>query len=115
MRVAGLVTTLVLTAHGSADPRSAANTRAVDGLLSGLRPGLDVRVAFLERNAPTLGDVLAGLCDNREAVGPPALRAAPCHPGIHIPGQIARSGAARNGIAVRQADALGEADRLVSV
>jgi sirohydrochlorin ferrochelatase len=59
MQVAGLVTTLVLTAHGSADPRPAANTRAVAALLSRLRPGLDVRVASLEQNAPTLGDVLA--------------------------------------------------------
>ena len=40
--------TLVLTAHGSADPRSAANAQAVVGRLTRLRPGLDVRLAFLE-------------------------------------------------------------------
>jgi sirohydrochlorin ferrochelatase len=115
MRVAGVVTTLVLTAHGSADPRSAANTRAVAGLLSRLRPGLDVRVAFLERNAPILGDVLAGLSGTREAVVTPLLLADAYHAGIDIPGQIARSGAAGSGIDVRQADVLGEDDRLVSV
>ena len=115
MRVAGLVTTLVLTAHGSADPRSAANTRGVAGLLSRLRPGLDVRVAFLEQNAPTLGDVLAGLSGTREAVVTPLLLADAYHARIDIPGQIARSGAAWSGIDVRQADALGEDDRLVSV
>jgi sirohydrochlorin ferrochelatase len=115
MRVAGLVTTLVLTAHGSADPRSAANTRAVAGLLSRLRPGLDVRVAFLEQNAPVLGDVLAGLSGTREAVVTPLLLADAYHARIDIPGQIARSGAAWSGIDVRQADALGEDDRLVSV
>jgi sirohydrochlorin ferrochelatase len=118
MRVAGLVTTLVLTAHGSADPRSAANTRAVAGLLSRLRPGLDVRVAFLEQNAPTLGDVLAGLSGTGEAVVTPLLLADAYHARIDIPGQIAhiaRSSAARSGIDVRQADALGEDDRLVSV
>ena len=109
------MTTLVLTAHGSADPRSAANTRAVAGLLSRLRPGLDVRVAFLERNAPTLGDVLAGLSGTREAVVTPLLLADAYHARIDIPGQIARSGAAWSGIYVRQADALGEDDRLVSV
>jgi sirohydrochlorin ferrochelatase len=65
MQVAGVVTMLVLTAHGSADPLSAANTREIASLLSGLRPGLDLRVAFLERNAPTLGDVLAGLSGTR--------------------------------------------------
>jgi sirohydrochlorin ferrochelatase len=115
MQVAGVVTTLVLTAHGSADPRSAANTREIAGLLSGLRPGLDVRVAFLERNAPTLGDVLAGLSGAREAVVTPLLLADAYHARIDIPGQIARSGAARNGIDVRQAGVLGEDDRLVSV
>jgi len=115
MRVAGLVTTLVLTAHGSADPRSAANTRAVAGLLSRLRPGLDVRVAFLEQNAPILGDVLAGLSGTREAVVTPLLLADAYHARIDIPRQIARSGAAWSGIDVRQADALGEDDRLVSV
>jgi sirohydrochlorin ferrochelatase len=115
MRVAGLVTTLVLTAHGNADPRSAANTRAVAGLLSRLRPGLDVRVAFLERNAPTLGDVLTGLSGTREAVVTPLLLADAYHAGIDIPGQITRSGAAGNRIEVRQADVLGEDERLVSV
>jgi sirohydrochlorin ferrochelatase len=115
MRVAGLVTTLVLTAHGSADPRSAANARAVAGVLSRLRPGLDVRVAFLEQNAPTLGDVLAGLLGTREAVVTPLLLADAYHARMDTPGQIARSGAARSGIEVRQADALGEDDRLVSV
>jgi sirohydrochlorin ferrochelatase len=109
------VTTLVLTAHGSADPRSAANTRAVAGLLSRLRPGLDVRVAFLERNAPTLGDVLTELSATREAVVTPLLLADAYHARVDLPGQIARSGAARSGIEVRQADALGEDDRLVSV
>jgi sirohydrochlorin ferrochelatase len=116
------VTTLVLTAHGSADPRSAANTRAVAGLLSRLRPGLNVRVAFLERNAPSMGEVLTGLSGIREslsgireAVVTPLLLADAYHARIDIPGQIARSGAAGNGIEVRQADVLGEDDRLVSV
>jgi len=109
------VTTLVLTAHGSADPRSAANTRAVAGLLSRLRPGLDVRVAFLEQIAPTLGDVLTGLSSTREAVVTPLLLADAYHARIDITGQIAHSGAARSGIDVRQANALGEDDRLVSV
>ena len=109
------MTTLVLTAHGSADPRSAANTRAVAGLLSRLRPGLDVRVAFLEQIAPTLGDVLTGLSSTREAVVTPLLLADAYHARIDITGQIAHSGAARSGIDVRQANALGEDDRLVSV
>jgi sirohydrochlorin ferrochelatase len=58
MWVARLVNTLVLTAHGSVDPRSAANARAVAGWLGRLRPRLDVHVAFCESNSPSLIDVL---------------------------------------------------------
>ena len=56
MRVARVVTTLVLTAHGSADPRSAATMRAVAGRSAGCGPGLDVRAAFCEQTSPNLVD-----------------------------------------------------------
>ena len=45
---------LVLTAHGSADPRAAANTHAVADQIRHDRPGLDVRVAFCEQSVPNL-------------------------------------------------------------
>jgi sirohydrochlorin ferrochelatase len=99
------MTRLVLAAHGSADPRSAANARAVAGRLSRMRPGLDVRVAFCELNAPRLGDVLT-----RDAVVTPFLLANAYHARMDIPRQIAGSG-----VAVRQADVLGEDERLVTV
>jgi len=56
--VTPLAPKLVLTAHGSQDPRSAANARAVADRLAWMRPGLDVRLAFCELNAPSLADVL---------------------------------------------------------
>ncbi|MCV6978620.1 sirohydrochlorin chelatase, partial [Mycolicibacterium pulveris] len=56
MRAARIVTTLVLAAHGSADPRSAANARAVAGQLRRMRSELDVRVGFCELNSPRLVD-----------------------------------------------------------
>ena len=62
MRAARVVTTLVLTAHGSADPRSAANARAVANRIRFMRPGLRVRVAFCELNTPRLADVLTPDC-----------------------------------------------------
>jgi sirohydrochlorin ferrochelatase len=110
MWVARLVTTLVLTAHGSQDPRSAANARAVADRLARMRPGLDVRLAFCELNTPNLTDVLSG-CSG-EAVVTPLLLADAYHASVDIPAQIARSGASHR---VRQADVLGEDDRLVSV
>jgi len=105
MRVARVVTTLVLAAHGSADPRSAANARAVANQIRFMRPGLRVRVAFCELNTPRLTDVLTP-----GAVVTPLLLADAYHARFDIPEQIARCG-----VPVRQADVLGEDDRLVSL
>lgn len=110
MRVARVVTPLVLVAHGSADPRSAANARAVGDQVARLRPGLDVRVAFCEHNSPPLVDVLRE-CPDRAVVAP-LLLANAYHARVDIPSQIAGSGAADR---VLQAEVLGEDDRLVSV
>jgi sirohydrochlorin ferrochelatase len=103
------MTTLVLAAHGSLDPRSAANARAVAGWLGRLRPRLDVHVGFCEFNSPSLLDVLASDA-GRDAVVTPLLLADAYHARIDIPRQIARCG-----VAVRQAEVLGVDDRLVSV
>jgi sirohydrochlorin ferrochelatase len=105
MRIARVVTTLLLTAHGSADPRSAANARAVANQIRFMRPGLRVRVAFCELNTPRLVDVLTP-----DAVVTPFLLADAYHAHIDIPHQIANCG-----LAVRQAAVLGEDDRLVDV
>jgi sirohydrochlorin ferrochelatase len=105
MRVARVVTPLVLAAHGSKDPRSAANAHAVAGQIRSMRPGLDVRVAFCELNAPRLVDVLTP-----GAVVTPFLLANAYHARVDIPRQVAECG-----VPVRQADVLGEDDRLVSV
>ncbi|BCO88811.1 MULTISPECIES: sirohydrochlorin chelatase [Mycobacterium] len=105
------MTTLVLTAHGSRDPRSGANAEAVADRLRRMRPDLDVRLAFLELNAPNFVDVLAGLPDSRRAVVAPLLLASAYHARLDIPEQIARAGAQ----GIRQADVLGEDDRLVTV
>jgi sirohydrochlorin ferrochelatase len=99
------MTALVLAAHGSADPRSAANARAVANQIRYLRPGLGVRVGFCELNTPRLADVL-----RPGAVVTPLLLADAYHARIDIPRQIAVSG-----VDVRQADVLGEDGRLVSV
>jgi sirohydrochlorin ferrochelatase len=99
------VTALVLAAHGSADPRSAANAWAVAGRLRRMRPGLDVRIAFCELNTPRLVEVLTP-----DAVVTPFLLADAYHARIDIPRQIAGCS-----VTVRQADVLGEDERLVWV
>ena len=97
---------LVLTAHGSADPRAAANTHAVAERIRRDRPGLEVRVAFCEQSTPNLRDVVANAGDR--GVVTPLLLADAYHARVDIPALIADSGAA-------QADVLGEDHRLVTV
>jgi sirohydrochlorin ferrochelatase len=98
--------TLVLTAHGSADPRSAASAHEVAHTIRMLRRDVDVRVAFCEQNSPNLRDVLAAT--GRYAVVVPLLLADAYHARIDIPAMIAHSD-------VRQSDVLGEDDRLIAV
>jgi sirohydrochlorin ferrochelatase len=105
------VNTIVLTAHGSADPRSAANARALGRRLASMRADLHVRVAFLEKNTPRLSDVLTELPDDSQTAVSPLLLADAYHARVDIPAQIARAGA----LGVRQAGVLGEDHRLVSV
>ncbi|MGE2714911.1 sirohydrochlorin chelatase [Mycolicibacterium litorale] len=107
MRVAPVLSTLVLTAHGSADPRSAAVTHAVAGRIRRLRPWLDVRAAFLEQTEPALPDVLA---QTRDATVVPFLLAAAYHARVDIPAVIGEVGRP-----VRTADVLGEDPALLSV
>lgn len=107
MRVARFVT-LVLTAHGSADPRSAANAHAIAATARRLRPSLDVRVAFCEQNFPNLRDALPSL--PRGAVVVPLLLADAYHARVDIPAMIAEAG-----VDVMRADVLGEDERMIHV
>jgi len=52
---------VLLVAHGSRDPRAAATTVALARAVSRARPGVDVRVAYLDHAVPTVGAALAGL------------------------------------------------------
>ena len=82
---------LVLTAHGSADPRSAVTTHAVADQIRRQRPGLEVQVAFCEKSVPNLRDVLIEL--RGPAVVAPLLLASAFHARVDIPAIIADAGA----------------------
>ena len=99
---------LILTAHGSVDPRSAEVTHAVAGRIRRLRPWLDVRPAFLERSTPSLREVLVGLPG--DGVVAPFLLADAYHARIDIPTMMAETGAV-----FEQAGVLGEDPALLSV
>jgi len=103
-----MIMPMVLTAHGSVDPRSAATTHAVADQIRRLRPGLDVRVAFCEKSTPNLRDVLNGL--DGPGVVTPLLLASAYHARVDIPAIISDTGAD-----VLQADTLGEDPHLIAV
>ncbi|GAA1606897.1 sirohydrochlorin chelatase [Catellatospora bangladeshensis] len=87
----GALAPVVLVAHGSRDPRAQAETRALARAVACARPGLDVRVAFLELAEPRPADVLAAL----RAAGAPAPVVVPLlltrayHGRVDLPAQVA--------------------------
>jgi len=106
-------TALVLTAHGSVDPRAAANTHAVADQIRLLRPSLEVRVAFCEKSTPNLLDVLTAL--DGPAVVTPLLLANAYHARVDIPDIIAEAQAGSAHAEILRAETLGEDPRLVHV
>ena len=99
---------LILTAHGSADPRSGPVVHLIAREIRALRPGLDVRVAFCERTEPNLRDVLGDL--EGPGIVTPVLLASAYHARVDIPAMLAEANAP-----IAQADVLGEDTRLVEV
>ncbi|MCX6482019.1 MAG: sirohydrochlorin chelatase [Mycobacterium sp.] len=106
-------TALVLTAHGSVDPRAAANTHAVADQIRLLRPSLNVRVAFCEKSTPNLLHVLTAL--DGPAVVTPLLLANAYHARVDIPDIIAEARAGSAHAEILRAETLGEDPRLVHV
>lgn len=100
---------VILTAHGSVDPRSSDTCEAVAREVRLLRPGVDVLLGFCENSEPNLSDVLADVAG--PAVVAPLLLASAYHARVDIPRIVADSG--REDITV--ADTLGEDPRLVEV
>ncbi len=103
------MTRLVLAWHGSADPRSVANTHDVVDHVRRIRPSLDVPAAFLDHATPTLEDALSA--DRRRAVVVPMLLADAYHARVDIPHRISKSATEKT----IQANVLGEDGRLVRV
>ncbi|WP_128979947.1 sirohydrochlorin chelatase [Streptomyces roseicoloratus] len=93
--------TLVAVGHGSRDPRAAATLRLLLDRVRELRPGLEVRLAHIELNAPLLTDTLAELAGlaGRDAVLVPLLFAPGHHVKHDLPAALAAAPAVRGRIA----------------
>jgi sirohydrochlorin ferrochelatase len=100
---------LLVIAHGSRDPRHAATVHALTERVRAERPGLRVETAFLDFNAPSVGQVLSSLYLSgvREVVALPLLLTRAFHAKADIPAALAEATARLHGLSVRVADVLG--------
>lgn len=107
---------LILFAHGARDPRWAAPFEAVAAAVRAARPGLPVRLAFLEFMAPTLPEAGAELA----VAGCTALTVLPMFLGAgghvrkDLPLLLEQMRAAHPGVAVSLLPAVGEIDIVVA-
>ncbi len=103
---------LVAVAHGSRDPRSAAQIAELVDVVRALRPGVDARVSFLDLSAPSLGDVLAGL--SGPVVVVPLLLGRAYHAKVDVPALVHEAHQRNPRLSVTVSDVLGPDPRLES-
>lgn len=105
---------LVAVAHGSRDPRSAATVAALVEQVRRQRPGLDVRLSFLDLSAPRLPDVLDGVAadGHRHAVVVPLLLGHAFHARVDVPGAVATAAGRLPGLDITIGRVLGGHDGL---
>ena len=106
---------LIAVAHGSRDPRSARVIAAAVAALREVRPDLDVRLAFLDLNAPSIDQVLDGVAHDghTHAVVVPMLLGNAFHARVDLPGLLAAAATRHPQLTVFQADVLGRDARLI--
>ncbi|HEY8752973.1 MAG TPA: CbiX/SirB N-terminal domain-containing protein [Arthrobacter sp.] len=84
---------MIACAHGTSSTQGAAEVNALRAAISALRPGLDVREAYVDVQQPDLVDVVAGLPEGTPAVVVPLLLSV----GYHVRVDIARAVKSRSG------------------
>lgn len=100
---------LVIVAHGSRDPRSAATVRALTDVTRAAAPGVDVRAAFLDLSEPSVAEVLTGLHaeGHREVVAVPLLLGRAYHARVDLPALVDEVTSRLPRLSVTIADVLG--------
>ncbi|GGH91465.1 hypothetical protein GCM10007170_07690 [Arthrobacter liuii] len=86
---------MIACAHGTSNAQGAAEVNALRAAIAELRPGLDVREAYVDVQQPDLVDVVAGLPEGEPAVVVPLLLSV----GYHVKVDIARAVKSRPGSA----------------
>ena len=107
---------LVAVAHGSRDPRSAATVAAVVADVAQRNPGLDVRLAFLDLNTPSVEQVIDAVAaqGHREAVVAPLLLGSAFHARVDLPGLLAAARGRHPRLRLIHADVLGPDPLLIA-
>lgn len=100
---------MIACAHGTSSAQGAAEVNALRADIAALRPGLDVREAYVDVQQPDLVDVVAGLPEGESAVVVPLLLSV----GYHVKVDIARAVKSRPGSAA--AAPLGPDPRLAAL
>lgn len=100
---------LVVLAHGSRDPRSAATITALTEIVACMRPDLRVAPAFLDLSEPSLDQVVDRLVaeGHSEIVVVPLLLTQAYHAKVDVPQAAAAAEARHAGVHVQVTDVLG--------
>jgi sirohydrochlorin ferrochelatase len=100
---------LVVLAHGSRDPRSAATITALTERVACMRPDLRVAPAFLDLSEPSLDQVVDRLVaeGHSEIVLVPLLLTQAYHAKVDVPQAAAAAEARHDGIHIQVTDVLG--------
>ncbi|WP_327147895.1 sirohydrochlorin chelatase [Nocardia sp. NBC_01329] len=109
--------TLVAVAHGSRDPRSAATVAALLEQVRAARPGTPTRLAFLDLNAPVVGQVLESVAAAGEthAVVVPLLLGSAFHARVDLPALLAGAATRHPRLRLTQAEVFGADPRLLEL
>ncbi len=112
----GRAPAFIAVAHGSRDPRSAATMSAVVAEIARQRPDVDVRLAFLDLNTPSVEQVIDAVAaqGHTEAVVVPLLLGSAFHARVDLPGMLAAARHRHPLLRITQADVLGTDARLVA-
>ncbi|MBH0777223.1 sirohydrochlorin chelatase [Nocardia bovistercoris] len=107
---------LIVVAHGSRDPRSAATVSTVTSEIASERTDLDVHLAFLDLSAPSVEQVLDTVAarGHHRAVVVPLLLGSAFHARVDLPGLLRAARARHPRLLLTQADVLGPDPRLIA-
>ncbi|MDX6308388.1 MAG: hypothetical protein QOI06_1434 [Nocardioidaceae bacterium] len=108
---------LLVVAHGSRDPRSAATVAEIVSATRRLRPHLRIEAAFLDHNRATPAEAVAGLVagGHHDIIVVPLFLTAAYHVRVDVPAAVERAQAAHPSVTLASPPVAGPDPRLLRV